>query len=685
MIAGEFFRRADVAQRSFAFKVSATIVVALAAAGLFLTYWLVMTSPEDGLSRLESIRAFEAEMADEARREAAERSREEGVPLVEGEVAPDTAIDEGRRALENVLRGRSDPTGVASGLAIGAGLAVVVIWMGLGLTYLGLAIGTVLLISFMWLSVLALDHRLNPFQISISPRLLATLHLLTTAILGIAILTASFTALLQAARAVMSPGNAVTAVAKNVLAEAVRLRLSVVFIVLLIFGLSTLPGLLDAQEELRYRVQSFLQYGTSGSFWIVALLTVFFSTATVAFEQRDKTIWQTVTKPVAAWQYLLGKWLGVVTLNAVLLAVCGSGVFLFTEYLRGQPAIGERQAFIPASEASVITSDRLILETQILAARVSVQPSMPFPRNDPEFVRSALEFIEMQRRSDPSFAATPEAEARVVGELYETTMTTYFSIDPGQSQRFVFRGLGGAKSSGSPISLRFRADAGSNSPDEFFYITFGFPHVGQTQVREISPGFSQTLPPLSPSVINDAGELVLDVWNGDVEQMRLGTPRAISFARRGGMEVSYEAGSYRANFARVMGVLWLKLAFVAMVGVLAATFLSFPVAAMVTLGTFIAAEMSTFMLNAIELYGTTDAEGNTQWHKVITVGIAGPIARAFQVYAELRPTQRLVDGQLLSWSSVAAGLGVIAAWTGVLYALAVLAFRRRELAIYSGR
>lgn len=665
MNAREFFRRADLVQRSFAFKVGATIVVALVAVGVFLAYWLLMTSPDGGASRLESLRAAEAQMVEEQRRDEAERRTEAGAPLVEGEVAPDTALDEGRRALENILRAQTDPTGVGVGLAIGAGLAVIVIWMGLGLTYLGLAVVAGLI----------------AYPLS----LLDGLGWLVLLVVGAVALTASFTALMQAARAALSPGHPITAVARNVLAEAVRLRLSVVFIVLLIFGLSTLPGLLDAQEELRYRVQSFLQYGTSGSFWIIALLTVFFSTATVAFEQRDKTIWQTVTKPVSAWQYLLGKWLGIVTLNAVLLAVCGSGVFLFTEYLRGQPAIGERQAFIPASEASVITSDRLILETQVLAARVTVRPEMPFSPSDPEFLRSAREFIETQRRSDPSFARTPSEEAEVIRQLYETTVTAYFSIEPGQSERFVFRGLSGAKSGGRPLSLRFRADAGNNNPDEFFYLTFGFPYVGQTQVREVSPGFSQTLPPISPGVIDDEGVLYLDVWNGDVQQMRLASVRTISFARRGGLEVSYEAGSYRANFARVMGVLWLKLAFIAMVGIFTATFLSFPVAAMVTLGTFIAAEMSTFMLNAVELYGTTDHEGNTQWHKLITVSIATPIARAFQVYAELRPTQRLVDGLLLSWSSVAVAVGVIAAWTGVLYGLAVVAFRRRELAIYSGR
>ena len=109
--------------------------------------------------------------------------------------------------------------------------------------------------------------------------------------------------------------------------------------------------MLEVDSPLRYRVQSFLQYGTGGSFWIIAILTLVFSVSTVAFEQRDKTIWQTMTKPVASWQYVLGKWLGVVGLNAVLLTVCASAVFLFTEYLRQQPARGEQSAFVTSTGA----------------------------------------------------------------------------------------------------------------------------------------------------------------------------------------------------------------------------------------------------------------------------------------------------------------------------------------------
>ena len=51
---------------------------------------------------------------------------------------------------------------------------------------------------------------------------------------------------------------------------------------------------------------------------------------------------------------------------------------------------------------------------------------------------------------------------------------------------------------------------------------------------------------------------------------------------------------------------------------------------------------------------------------------------------DLQPVKRLVDGRLLPWSSVSVGIGVLLAATGVLYAIAIAIFKRRELAIYSG-
>ena len=39
-------------------------------------------------------------------------------------------------------------------------------------------------------------------------------------------------------------------------------------------------------------------------------------------------------KPIARWQVWLGKWLGILSLNAVLLALAGAAIFVFTAMAR---------------------------------------------------------------------------------------------------------------------------------------------------------------------------------------------------------------------------------------------------------------------------------------------------------------------------------------------------------------
>ncbi len=575
----------------------------------------------------------------------------------------------------NVLSGSASHTLVVTGVLAALAVSLVVVWLGLALTYLalltlGVALGVPLLMF----------ERTEPYG---------------SALLAAVALTISFTALLQGLRLVFSAPGPVLAISRTVLAEAVRLKLSLVFIVMLVLALASIPELLNEAQPLRYRVQSFLQYATGGSFWIIALLTVFFSAATVAFEQRDKIIWQTMTKPVAPWQYILGKWVGVVGLVGVLLAVSAAGVFLSTEYLRRQPAQGEVVPYEATADGGDISEDRLILETQVLSARRSVGITMPFSIEDAAFTTAVQARIEVERQSleeGEAYADTPENRARVRIDLYKQASQTYRSIEGARGERFVFDGLGAARDSGLPITLRYRADAEGNRPDRFYRITLILPD-GAYLVREISLGYTHTLP-LSPSYIDNDGRLTVEVINGELYPDRGGLSvaylnadgepqRTLTFPP-GGLEVSYAAGGYHTNFFRVMLVLWLKLAFLSMVAIFAATFLNFPVACILAVFIFLVAEGAGFITSSLEMYGTTDRRGNVVPLKLVVSTIASAVSGLFRVYADLRPTQRLVDGRLLSWGEVARGVIVLGIVTGALFVSSVMIFRRRELAIYSG-
>ncbi|HRJ50586.1 MAG TPA: hypothetical protein PKU91_08635, partial [Phycisphaerales bacterium] len=188
---------------------------------------------------------------------------------------------------------------------------------------------------------------------------------------------------------------------------------------------------------------------------------------------------------------------------------------------------------------------------------------------------------------------------------------------------------------------------------------------------------------LLPSAVEEDGTVVVDVINGDPYTGQM-NPAAISFPERG-LELSYSSGSYRWNYLRVMGVLWLKLSFLAMLAIWAGTFLSFPVACLVSFGTFISAEGASFLAKSLDYYATTDELGNVNIPAKVIHAVATAISWTFRIYSDLKPTEKLVEGLRLPWSDVATGTVVLLATTAALYGLAVFTLRRRELAVYSGQ
>lgn len=584
-----------------------------------------------------------------------------------GSDAPDQSAAEGPRLTADVLRDRlrSSSAWVAVGVIALAGLAfsTMVIWLGLALNAIGLA-------ALGLLVIVPLRHFSSTRDIG-------------DVLLSVLVLTASFSVLIRAIRAALSTNHPALAIARNVLDEAVRMKVGLVFIIALILLLAVLPETLNESQPLRYRVQSFLQYSTTITFWVLATLTLFFSVSTVAFEQRDRLIWQTMVKPVSPAVYLLGKWVGVMMLNLALLSVSATGVFIFVEHLRKQPALQEVRPYLLTDGRPGISPDRMMLETQVLSARASVGIDpirIDDARLDEAIQRQLNEAIQRDftLRDDPQLQRQFALEAR--SALLKEAEQRYRSVPPGGRSIFVFSGLGGARSLSRPLMVRYRVNAGGVSASDHLYRMVFVSREGV--VKQQSPlGITQTFI-IPPQAIDEDGRLQLDVINGDPE-LGAANPLTVTFPPNG-FEVLYAAGGYEANFFRVAATLWVKLGFIASVGVASATFLSFPVAALLTFLVLFVGESAGFLQGSLEEFVVVDRDGKFHLGVLIAKSIATPIAAAFGVYSDLRPTAKLVDGRLVAWSDVARGVLVIGIWSATAYAFGWMIFRKRELAIYSG-
>jgi len=665
----ERLARLDYVQRSRAFKVIASVIVGVLAIGAFLAYSVAINAPSSAAITLDDVSPPAQVTPGGAGADAdgnpasAEGSRADPA----ANLPQATTLSATAKLVNEVLSAKQDASGVGATIAISAAFALGIIWLGLGLT--ALALGAV---------AAAVVWPLSLFPSTRGPALMVG---------GVVVLAGCFSVLMRLLAMLFSLPGATFAIAKNVLAEAVRMKISLVFIVLLIFGLAALPAILDPEQPLRYRVQSFLQYATAGSFWIVAVLVLTFAVASVCFEQRDKVIWQTMTKPVRHWQYVLGKWIGISGLALALMAVCGSAIFIFTEYLRDQKASGESAPYVSENQKGV-SDDRVVLETQVLVARRTAAAEPPevdeeqFGKNVDARVEAELEMISQLDDDTVEIRdqKIQEIKQKVAEGLRRSVQSQYRSIEPGAREDYLFTGLKGVRDTNRPLFLRYKVDAGSNAPDSIYTLTFQFPN-DYPFTETIGLGQFNTIR-LLPGVVDADGNVAVRIINGN---FRTGEANAetIMFPP-GALEISYPAGSYRMNFLRVMAVLWVKLAFLAMLAIAAATFLSFPVACLVSFVTFLSAEGSRFILSSLEMYATEDRDGKMLLIPTIIAKVAQGVAGTFQIYGDLRPTARLVDGQLLPWSSVFMATTVLALATFALFLAAWAIFRKRELAMYSG-
>lgn len=241
------------------------------------------------------------------------------------------------------------------------------------------------------------------------------------AVLGAGMLGVAFLMAVQALALVFSLPWRPLAVSRVLVDEALRMKLALVFIVALIIFIPILITQLDPSQPLRYRLQTFLSYGTGLSYGLLAIMTLFMSVATVAFEQRDKQIYQIVSKPLHRGEYLIGKWIGIMGLNVVLLVITGGSVFWFTQYLR---TLEPNNAF-----------DRLAVSEQVLTARVGVLPD--FADYGVQAEQIAIERI----RNDPRLEMNEETIREVRTKVLTEMRSIELSVDPGAVREFTFQGL----------------------------------------------------------------------------------------------------------------------------------------------------------------------------------------------------------------------------------------------------
>src|SRR3974390_2250505 len=108
---------------------------------------------------------------------------------------------------------------------------------------------------------------------------------------------------------------------------ALRFKLFPVIAVLLIFAVVGLPLIIKDDGTAQGFTQIILTYTLGTITALLGISTLWLSCGTLARDIEECQIQVVATKPVARWQIWLGKWLGIVMLNAALLAISGTCIY----------------------------------------------------------------------------------------------------------------------------------------------------------------------------------------------------------------------------------------------------------------------------------------------------------------------------------------------------------------------
>ncbi|HNQ88617.1 MAG TPA: hypothetical protein PKM73_08390 [Verrucomicrobiota bacterium] len=455
----------------------------------------------------------------------------------------------------------------------------------------------------------------------------------------------------------------VVAIARLTLKAAFRFRLVPVLALLLIGGVLLLPAVIKDDGTARGLTQIVLTYTLGLITAVLGLTTLWLACGTLAGDIEDCQLQVVAVKPVARWQIWLGKWLGILILDALLLGLCAGTVFLQLQW--------RARHLSPAQQE--------VLRNEIFVARGSAREVIP--DLDP-----VIDEILKKRREEPDFARLPRADARRM--VADQVRAQYQVVLPGYTRIWrINLAEHAAALRDRPLYLRikfFAVDRALTGTYEGLWEA-GPPSASQ-RVGQVFSHAAETFHefPLPPNLLDTEGVLTVEYTNQN--------PTALFFPIEDGFEVLYHQGSFATNYMRGVLVVFCWLALLAAVGLAAASFLSFPVAAFFALGLLILSFSTGTMKNIVEQGTIREVDHDTgmvaepNWFDHTSVGAFRAALWTVNLVRDFSPIEALSTGRTVSWTTLARAFGQIVVLVGGLFAaFGVLVFTRRELATAQGK
>lgn len=446
--------------------------------------------------------------------------------------------------------------------------------------------------------------------------------------------------------------HSIRAVAINTIKQALRMKVAVVFTILLLVLLPVLGITATGDETLKGRLQTFVSYALSLTSFLLCLLTIIVSVYTVTSDIEQRQIFTVITKPIRRYQLLLGKLLGVIVLDVILLCLFSAIIYTITIYT---------PKFTKPSEEELVEADN-----GFFTARASLNvPEVDVTQEVTD------RYMELDRKGELP-ANVPRDE--IIAQLTQQAQLAKRAAAVSQALLWEFKNV---KPLAENIFIKFKYDVSVNPPDSQVwgrwavgdYQSFKYGTQSKTPIydeihKHSVRDFHEIEVPAE--VVPEHGHLAVAFRNEPLNSVAIIFPPD-------GLEVLYKADSFTGNFIRTVFLILFRLIFLACLGILASSFLSFPVAILFCFVVFFTASFSGFVLESFDFLSENIGavySYSLKW-----------VIRLLPQFDEYNPTKFLVPARLLTWSLLAkCALLMVCIKAFLILILSLVIFRYREIA-----
>jgi hypothetical protein len=369
-------------------------------------------------------------------------------------------------------------------------------------------------------------------------------------------------------------------------------------------------------------------------------------------------------KPIPRWRIWLGKWLGIMSLNAVLLGFSGLGVYALLQW---------RATKLPLQEQET-------LRNEILVARGSIRP-----KNVDDTITERTEQRLKERLAKNPISSSDLPEVR--NQIRQQIKAEFELVPPGYTRTWQLS-LGQAKDKlkDRPLQLRVKFNSADKSPSGTFAAVwrFGVPRktiLAQSEPMSLAPETFHEFA-IPPNIFDEDGIVTVSFLNAN--------NTTIIFPTDEGVELLYPKGSFAPNFARGLGVIYCWMGLLAIIGLFAASFLSFPVAAFFAVGVLAVVFSTKTIENAVSegTLGHFNEENGVQKPMaidVVVIPVFKVILKVLQLPRSFSPVDSLSTGRDVGWAELArAFTAVVLLLGGPIALMGMGILTRRELATAQG-